>query len=66
MSFTSDEAFEFQGTDDAIMLSWKACVRIIKEQGCDVSEFHADMIGEDVRLDDVRIDAGLLMGWLGY
>jgi hypothetical protein len=66
MRFSSEEAFELRGTQDAIILDWPAARRILDQHGADVAEFYADHCSEDKPLATLRIDAGDLLGWLGY
>jgi hypothetical protein len=59
--FTSEEALEEQGTDDAYLIDWKYVQQICKEHGANPEEFAAT----EERIANV-VDAGNLMVWLGY
>ncbi len=63
--FTSEEALEFQGTEDAVMLSWDRVTDICNEHDASVTDF----MTECVKFCDPgnhTHDAGDLFAWLGY
>jgi len=62
--FTSQEALDAQGTEDAILLEWDRAVQIIKEHdGTTVEQFIADQYEGT---SPPQVDAGDLFAWLGY
>jgi hypothetical protein len=61
--FTASDALEFQGTEDAEMITWKCVQRICVEHGADCIDFLNDECHNE--LPDMT-DAGDLLAWLGY
>lgn len=61
--FTSQDALDAQGTDDAEMINWRTVTSICDEHGADCIDF----LNEECRneLPDM-VDAGDLLAWLGY
>jgi hypothetical protein len=64
MRFTSEEALEYSGTEDAIMLNIKSVNRICEEHGLDSYDFFNDTYPNHNPASE--IDAGELFAWLGY
>ena len=63
--FTAEEALEFQGTEDAELITWKCTYRILREHGWeDEFDFSNDTYRHQQR--PAMVDAGDLFAWLGY
>lgn len=61
MRFSADEAFEFRGTADAILIDNKAAARICADHSTTLNAFI-----DDEGHKEGEIDAGDLLAWLGY
>jgi len=66
MRFTADEAFELQGTEDAIMINWLTAKTMILSHHANPTEFWEECVSSDIRLSEFSIDAAEVLGWLGY
>lgn len=61
--FTADEAFDLQGTSEAIKIEFAAADRMCRNHGSDIFEYHADKFMSGA---PELYDAADLLGWLGY
>jgi hypothetical protein len=59
--FTADEAFDFRGTEDAIIIDNAAAAKICRDHSTTLNAFI-----DDEGDKEGRIDAGDLLAWLGY
>ena len=59
--FTAEYAIDVANTEDAVILTFAAALRIVEEHGLSIDDYLKDT-GDNAN----RIDAGELFMWLGY
>lgn len=66
MRFTADDAFEMSEAGEPIMLSWSDASKIIRDHSANPSEYYQDKCSPDSRMNEIKVDAADVLGWLGY
>ena len=59
--FTSEYAIEVKDSEDAVILTFLAALRIVDDHGLSINDYL-----NDTGANASRIDAGELFIWLGY